>query len=100
MSVDLNADNVAVGSLLFHDPRLSHDDGVSCATCHSLSMGGVDRLPLSIGIGGQHVGRTAQRLGIMEPLATNLSLGHDAGRFSLTGDGADNHAFKVTSLRN
>jgi cytochrome c peroxidase len=227
-SDDLNPDKVALGAKLFHDPRLSHDDSVSCATCHALSMGGVDRLPLSIGIGGQHVGRNAptvfnsglnfrqfwdgraatleeqidgpitgasemgsnwpeiiqklskapdyeatfaalysegiatgsienavatferslntpnspfdrylrgdttaltrqevdgyqafkvlgcvschqgvnvggnmyQRLGIMEPLAPNLSLGDDAGRFSLTGDDADKHAFKVPSLRN
>jgi len=228
LSVDLNADKVALGSMLFHDPRLSHDDSVSCATCHSLSTGGVDRLPRSIGIGGQQVGRNAptvfnsgfnfrqfwdgraatledqidgpitgpsemgsnwpeiihklstapeyetrfaalysegvasgsiknavatferslntpnspfdrylrgdttaltrqevdgyqafksfgcvschqgvnvggnmyQRLGIMEPLAPNLSLGNDAGRFRLTGDDTDKHAFKVPGLRN
>jgi cytochrome c peroxidase len=225
---DLNADKVALGAQLFHDPRLSHDDSVACATCHSLSTGGVDRLPRSIGIGGQQVGRNAptvfnsglnfrqfwdgraatleeqidgpitgpsemgsnwpeiiqklnkapeyeakfaalysdgistrsiknavatferslntpnspfdrylrgdttaltrqevdgyqafksfgcvschqgvnvggnmyQRLGIMESLAPNLSLSSDAGRFSLTGDDADKHAFKVPSLRN
>jgi cytochrome c peroxidase len=58
-SVNLNPDEVALGSLLFHDPRLSHDDSVSCATCHSLSTAGVDGLPHSIGIGGQHGGRNA-----------------------------------------
>jgi cytochrome c peroxidase len=58
-SVKLNPDKVALGSLIFNDPQLSHDDSVSCATCHSLSTGGVDRLPRSIGIGGQHGGRNA-----------------------------------------
>jgi cytochrome c peroxidase len=227
-SVELNADKVALGSLLFHDPRLSHDDSVSCASCHALSTGGVDRLARSIGIAGQPVGRNAptvfnsglnfrqfwdgraatledqidgpitqpmemgsnwaeivqklrlspdyeakfaalygdgiatrsikdavatferslntpnsrfdrflrgdttaltrqeidgyqafksfgcvschqgvnvggnmyQRLGVMEPLAPNLSLANDPGRFSLTGDTADTHVFKVPSLRN
>jgi cytochrome c peroxidase len=227
-SVTLEPDKVALGSLLFHDPQLSHDDSVSCATCHSLSTGGVDGLPRSIGIGGQRGGRNAptvfnsglnfrqfwdgraatledqidgptaqplemgsnwpeiihklshapglegkfaalysdgitqtsiknavatferslntpnsrfdrfllgdatalttqeidgyqafksfgcvschqganvggnmyQRLGVMEPLAPDLSLAFDEGRFSLTGDPADMHVFKVPSLRN
>jgi cytochrome c peroxidase len=41
-----------------------------------------------------------QRLGVMEPLEPNLSLASDAGRFSLTGNEADEHVFKVPSLRN
>lgn len=43
----------ALGERLFHDPRLSADDTISCASCHALNIGGVDRLSRSIGIGGQ-----------------------------------------------
>ncbi len=38
---------------LFHDERLSKDGTVSCATCHDLSTGGDDGMPVSIGVGGQ-----------------------------------------------
>ena len=48
----LDARKVALGDRLFHDKRLSKDDTVSCASCHSLSRGGVDGLRASIGIGG------------------------------------------------
>jgi cytochrome c peroxidase len=49
------ADNrkVALGEQLFNDPRLSHDNTVSCASCHSLNLGGTDGLVHSLGIGGQ-----------------------------------------------
>ncbi|MDR0996804.1 MAG: cytochrome-c peroxidase [Zoogloeaceae bacterium] len=50
---DLDPKKVALGNDLFHDPRLSRDDTISCAFCHSLSTGGVDRLPRSLGVGGQ-----------------------------------------------
>ena len=43
---------VALGRELFHDPRLSHDDTLACASCHVLAMGGTDRVARSIGIGG------------------------------------------------
>jgi cytochrome c peroxidase len=49
----LDERKVELGRQLFHDPRLSRDNSVSCATCHDLARGGVDRLPLSIGVGGQ-----------------------------------------------
>jgi cytochrome c peroxidase len=44
---------VELGNLLFHDPQLSRDGTISCASCHSLSTGGVDRLKVSIGIDNQ-----------------------------------------------
>jgi cytochrome c peroxidase len=50
--VDLDLRKVALGRRLFHDPILSADKRISCATCHNLSRGGVDGLPRSIGIGG------------------------------------------------
>ncbi len=44
---------VALGIRLFSDPRLSHDDSISCASCHSLNSGGVDLKSRSVGINGQ-----------------------------------------------
>ncbi|MBU0553958.1 cytochrome-c peroxidase [Myxococcota bacterium] len=48
-----NADKVEVGEKLYHDVRLSGDNTVSCASCHDLARGGVDRLQFSKGIKGQ-----------------------------------------------
>ncbi len=48
----LDASRVALGERLFHDPRLSSDDTISCASCHWLPEGGSDRRPSSIGIKG------------------------------------------------
>lgn len=48
----LDRNKVALGQRLFNDTRLSADDTVSCASCHDLARGGVDRLPRSTGIGG------------------------------------------------
>lgn len=53
LKMNLDTRIVALGRRLFHDPRLSHDNSISCATCHDLSNGGVDGLPRSIGIGGK-----------------------------------------------
>jgi cytochrome c peroxidase len=44
---------VALGRRLFHDVRLSGNDSVSCASCHDLQRGGVDRRDRSIGFDGQ-----------------------------------------------
>ena len=43
---------IYLGELLFNDPRLSNDDSISCATCHNLETGGVDRLARSVGVYG------------------------------------------------
>jgi cytochrome c peroxidase len=56
---DLPAEKVALGKRLFFDTRLSHDDKVSCATCHQLDRGGSDRLPVSVGIDGRKGGVNA-----------------------------------------
>lgn len=50
---DQKKNKVALGKLLFHDTKLSADGSVSCATCHVLDKGGVDRLTVSTGIKGQ-----------------------------------------------
>ncbi|MDR0672757.1 MAG: cytochrome-c peroxidase [Zoogloeaceae bacterium] len=49
----LDAQKVALGKLLFHDARLSRDGGVSCASCHDLAKGGVDRRARSLGVNGR-----------------------------------------------
>ena len=40
----------SLGKSLFHDPVLSKDGSVSCATCHPLLNYGVDNLPKSFGV--------------------------------------------------
>ncbi|PQA88807.1 cytochrome-c peroxidase [Hyphococcus luteus] len=42
-----------LGEALYHDTLLSGDGTVSCATCHGLETGGVDRLPVSTGVKNQ-----------------------------------------------
>lgn len=44
---------VALGRRLFHEPRLSSDGKLSCASCHDLAKGGVDGHRLSTGVNGQ-----------------------------------------------
>jgi cytochrome c peroxidase len=44
-----------LGRRLFHDTRLSGDNSISCATCHSLDHGGAEARRTSVGIRG-HVG--------------------------------------------
>ncbi|MFN6961375.1 MAG: cytochrome-c peroxidase [Rhodocyclaceae bacterium] len=48
-----DARKVTLGKKLFFEQRLSHDDTISCASCHPPSKGGADGLPVAIGIGGQ-----------------------------------------------
>ncbi|MDD3482484.1 cytochrome-c peroxidase [Azovibrio restrictus] len=50
---DLNAQKVVLGRTLFHDPRLSRDNSISCASCHDLSRGGIDHRSRSLGVGGR-----------------------------------------------
>lgn len=44
---------IQLGQQLFHDPRLSRDNSISCGSCHILNKGGVDGLPKPVGIRGQ-----------------------------------------------
>lgn len=50
--VGLDPQKVALGRRLFHDPMLSSDGRVSCASCHPLERAGVDGLPVSVGVNG------------------------------------------------
>ncbi len=53
LKVELNKDKVALGRKLFSEPKLSHNNSVSCASCHNLATAGTDRRVRSIGINGQ-----------------------------------------------
>ncbi|MCG3197475.1 MAG: hypothetical protein GHCLOJNM_01961 [bacterium] len=48
-----NPEIVALGDKMFHDVRLSHDNSLSCASCHGLDKGGTDQKQFSTGINGQ-----------------------------------------------
>lgn len=48
----LDSAKINLGRKLFNDRLLSHDNRVSCATCHALNTGGTDRKARSIGING------------------------------------------------
>lgn len=50
--LDTDPAKVALGEKLFHDPRLSSDNTVSCASCHELTTGGVDNKQYSEGVEG------------------------------------------------
>lgn len=49
-SVEADEKTVELGRALFHDPLLSKDGTISCATCHVIADGGVDGTPTSQGI--------------------------------------------------
>jgi cytochrome c peroxidase len=40
---------IALGEMLFFDPRLSASQTISCNTCHNVGMGGDDNIPSSVG---------------------------------------------------
>lgn len=46
----INKDKVALGRTLFFDPRLSINDSVSCATCHSPQLAFSDSRQVSLGV--------------------------------------------------
>lgn len=48
-----------LGKALFNSTLLSHDNSVSCASCHLIQQGGDDGFPLSIGVGGAVGGRNS-----------------------------------------
>lgn len=53
------AEKVALGQMLYHDPRLSSTGTVACASCHNTMLGGEDNRPNSMGVNGQTGGRSA-----------------------------------------
>jgi len=59
LALSLDSQKVKLGGRLFNDPRLSGDGSISCASCHNLETGGVDRKPRSRGVGGMEGGINA-----------------------------------------
>jgi len=53
LETGVDPDKAALGRLLFHDPRLSRDHTISCASCHDLANGGDDGERVSTGIEGR-----------------------------------------------
>lgn len=53
----LTSDKVALGQMLFFDPRLSGSGVISCATCHNPALGWSDALPKGLGHMGGRLGR-------------------------------------------
>jgi cytochrome c peroxidase len=52
-TLKLDARKVKLGEALFSDTRLSKNDTISCASCHSLTQGGSDGRQFPVGINGQ-----------------------------------------------
>ena len=52
-------EKIALGRMLYFDPRLSRAQDLSCASCHDLARGGADRERFSKGHQGKLGGRTA-----------------------------------------
>lgn len=48
----LPPEKVLLGKKLFHDPRLSRDNSIACASCHDLNKGGADQARYSVGVNG------------------------------------------------
>ncbi|WP_218016916.1 cytochrome-c peroxidase [Sphingomonas mali] len=54
-----SAAKVALGKMLYFDPRLSVTHSISCASCHNLGLGGADNSPTSAGFHGERGGRNS-----------------------------------------
>ncbi len=56
---DTREGEVALGQMLYFDPRLSLTGNISCNTCHNLATYGVDNQAKSLGVDAQLGGRNA-----------------------------------------
>lgn len=52
-------EKLALGGMLYFDPRLSASHAISCASCHAIGLGGADNQSTSIGHRWQRGGRNA-----------------------------------------
>lgn len=57
--ITLTPELVALGTMLYSEPRLSASHTIACAACHSMGLGGADARPTSLGHRWQHGGRNA-----------------------------------------
>jgi len=64
----MTAEKIALGQMLFFDPRLSGSGAISCATCHNPGLAWGDALPKGIG----HMGSTLRR---RTPTILNVAYG-------------------------
>jgi cytochrome c peroxidase len=71
----LTPEKIALGRMLFFDPRLSRDNDISCNSCHSLSSYGSDGAKTSLGEAGQRGTRNSP------------TVYHAAGLFAAFWDG-------------
>ena len=55
----ITREKVALGKMLYFDPRLSSSHLLSCNTCHNIGLAGTDILPTSVGHGWQRGPRNA-----------------------------------------
>ncbi len=46
-------EKIALGQMLFFEPRISSSGVISCATCHNPALGWTDRIDRAVGHGGQ-----------------------------------------------
>jgi cytochrome c peroxidase len=53
------AEKLALGKMLYFDPRLSATHAISCASCHNIGLGGADNSPTSAGFHGTRGGRNS-----------------------------------------
>ena len=53
LALEYDAAKAGLGYALFHDPRLSVDNTISCASCHALETAGVDNHQYSHGVDDQ-----------------------------------------------
>jgi cytochrome c peroxidase len=49
----LTLESIELGRNLFFDTTLSVDSSISCSSCHIADFGFADRIPFSVGVGGQ-----------------------------------------------
>jgi cytochrome c peroxidase len=64
----MTPEKVALGQMLFFDPRLSGSGAIACASCHNPALGWEDALPKGLG----HMGK---RLGRHTPTILNVAYG-------------------------
>ncbi|MEO1561295.1 MAG: cytochrome c peroxidase, partial [Cyanobacteria bacterium J06632_19] len=55
LKLELDGRTVELGKKLFHEPKLSSNNSMSCATCHILEKGGAERLATSKGMNGHQL---------------------------------------------
>ena len=53
----MTPEKIALGQMLFFDPRLSGSGAISCATCHNPALGWGDGMPKGLGHMGGRLGR-------------------------------------------